>query len=199
MAKKSFSTWFLENLSIGRFPVPGEVTRLSFSSHVINVSDEYIHHNATAALRRGVYHHWFPLNECVGHMGLNSLFAALCVLHQAEADDAHVLLHCHAGINRSPLVRSAYHYMRTGRHLHEAWVMPGVRVNFLVAENVTVPDNDKMMPNMLLFNCQSNLLPPLVLVEKFLKHLGTRLEETVELAASRGGLLTQLKLDIGLQ
>ena len=202
MAKKSFSSWFSENLTVGRFPLPGEVSRLPYASHLVNVSDEYIHYNATAALRRGVYAHWFPLNECVGHLGLNSIFAALCVLHQAESDDASVLLHCHAGANRSPLIQAAYYFLRTGRHLEDCHKVGSVLVlakekGNEVSFEQAVSNGTEPIPNMLQINCASNLLPPLGLMEKFLKLLGTKLEELEP--THRGGLLTQLKTELGLQ
>lgn len=190
--------------------MPGEIAKLPATlngTHVINVSDEYIHANHYAAannVRETVYHHWFPLNECTGHMGLNSLFGALVVLHEAETNNSPVLLHCHAGINRSQMVRAAYYFLRTGRHLEEPERNQALarQVNQTFNPPIEQPENERgelMRPNMLLINCQTSMLPPLVLVEKFLKHLSTRLEETSTMAASRGGLLTQLKLDIGLQ
>ncbi len=205
---KKFSDWFFENLKVMRYPMPGELRVLFGETHVINVSDEYIPAchteclNNTRASKERIYYHWFPLNECVGQMGINSIFAAMVVLHEAELKNANVLLHCHAGVNRSAMIREAYYFMRTGKHLREFYLHEGILMNFHDANKSTtekVTEDSREKPNMLLNNIRQGLLPSAVLMEKFLKVLGTRLEETMDLAASRGGLLTQLKTDIGLQ
>jgi hypothetical protein len=36
------------------------------------------------------------MNECVGDIGLNSIYGALQILYIAEKENATVLLHCHA-------------------------------------------------------------------------------------------------------
>lgn len=201
--ENNFNKWFIDKLQVKRFPLPGEISKMLPGGHIINVSDEYIHYNANAALAQGIYHHWFPLNECTGHMGLNSLFAAMCVLHEAESKDLPVVLHCHAGANRSPTVAAAYYYLRTGHHLEQCY-KPGTRLIVLKELNGTTLQFDERLstenepiPNMLLSNCQQSLLPPLPQMEKFLNLLGTYLE--VHEPTHRAGVLTQLKYDLGLQ
>lgn len=79
--------------------------------YLINVSDEM--HNL-----RGLHRtFWFPLNECTNDIGINSIYGALCALFLAEREvenkpKTKVLLHCHAGAFRSPLVKELYILMR---------------------------------------------------------------------------------------
>lgn len=111
----NFLDWFNSRVVIGRYPMPTEIEKFEFD-YVINVSDEYIDSCMKAAMKSGKRYFWFPLNECRGDMGLNSIYGALQILYIAEQQNAKVYLHCHAGVNRSQTVGDAYFFMRTGTH-----------------------------------------------------------------------------------
>lgn len=111
-----FNEWFNSKLKVGRFPLPKEITDSKYD-YIINVSDEYISYCFEAAMKSDKKYFWFPMNECIGDIGLNSIYGALQILYIAEKENANVLLHCHAGANRSPTVRDIYYFMRTGKHL----------------------------------------------------------------------------------
>jgi len=110
-----FSEWFKLKLHINRFPLPSEIIESKYD-YIINVSDEFIPDCHLAAIKRGIKYFWFPLSETNGDMGMNSIYGALQILFIAEQENATVLLHCHAGANRSPTVANAYYFMRTKTH-----------------------------------------------------------------------------------
>lgn len=112
-----FKEWFKYKLEVNRYPMPCEIKKTKFD-YIVNVSDEYIPSCLIAAQNEGVKYFWLPMNECMGEMGLNSLYGALQILWIAEQENARVLLHCHAGANRSPTVRDAYYFLRTKSHLN---------------------------------------------------------------------------------
>jgi len=70
----------------------------------INVSDSSC---ATFDLQKlGMPAFWFPINE-IGVWGHSPFFGALKVVNQYYKGDKPVLIHCHAGANRSPSVAYA--------------------------------------------------------------------------------------------
>ncbi len=111
---------------------------------------------AAKVMQSGREYYWSPLGECGKDMGLNSLFAALSVMYQSYHRDKKVLLHCHAGANRSPTAYACFHYMMTGTHLGEKRDENG-----LIWES-----------NMLLYNCNAKHLPH----EEWMKIWLTRLK-----------------------
>lgn len=153
----SFSEWYANRLKVVGYPVLGEVTaeqgKYKDYDVFVNVSDEYWMDYAAEFWKLGKQNHWFPMGEAHGDIGLVSIYGALCVMHQAFQRNLSVLLHCHAGINRSQTVRACFHYMMTGEHL------PVERAGqFIKADN------------MLQFNCEHCHLPEMPKMEAWLKH-----------------------------
>jgi len=113
-----FLSWFYKNLTVCRFPMikeyDGPYKEINI---IINVSDEHYNAYAAAVNERGKQYYWFPMSECNENMGLHSMFGALGVLYQAYHADQKVLLHCHAGANRSPTVQAAFYYLMIGQHM----------------------------------------------------------------------------------
>lgn len=70
---------------------------------VINVSDSPC---ATFDYQLHVPSFWFPINE-IGQWGHSPFFGSLRVVNQYYKGDKPVLIHCHAGANRSPSVAYA--------------------------------------------------------------------------------------------
>ena len=71
---------------------------------VINVSD-----SACATFdyqKAGIPSFWFPINE-IGAWGYSPFFGTLRVVNEYYKGDKPVLIHCHAGANRSPSVAFA--------------------------------------------------------------------------------------------
>lgn len=115
-----FEDWFKNKLKVRRYPLPAEIYNWKKEKnlkYVINVSDEYIATNHKVCIENNIHYFWFPMNECTSDIGLNSIFGALQILWIAEKENARVLLHCHAGANRSPTVAESYYFMRTKKHL----------------------------------------------------------------------------------
>lgn len=106
-------SWINQKLVVGRYPMPSEIKRWKYDI-IINVSDEYIESCHTSAIESGKMYFWFPLTE-ITNMGLNSIYAALQILFNAEMQGKSVYMHCHAGTNRSPTVRDCYQLMMCGQ------------------------------------------------------------------------------------
>lgn len=143
--KVKFKEWFETKLHVDRFPVPSEIRKSDFPIY-INVSDEYIHVCHQVALEEGKYYYWFPMNETTGDMGLNSIYACMQIMYNAELENKKVFLHCHGGKNRSVTVRECYFFMRTG--------------NFMEKENPR-----------LINNIEKGRLPSIKEVERFLTNV----------------------------
>ncbi len=166
-----FKEWFSKKITVGSFPLTqNNKFDPAKYQYVINVSDEFYSTINNRLIKEGCKTFWFPMNECKKDIGLNSIYGAMNVLYQAEKENATVYLHCHAGINRSPLIWAAYHYMRSGKHLiHE-------RSGFL---------------NRLYASCARGYLPPLAETEKYLSMLNKFLEKEMLC----GGILDQIKME----
>lgn len=165
-----FKEWFDNRLVVSRYPVPSEIEKSDFDIY-INVSDEYIQSCHQVAVENGKMYYWFPMNECTGNMGINSIFGALQILFNAEKQNKKVYLHCHAGVNRSPTVKECYYLLRTGN-------MPELK-NSRLKENI-----------------EQGFLPSIRRMTSFLKELAIFLEldET-----TRGGMLDSSKLKARIQ
>jgi Dual specificity phosphatase, catalytic domain len=161
--------FLINNIKIGSYPYQFDsFFDASKYDIIINVSDEYNFNVENRLNKEGCKTYWFPMNECKKDIGLNSIFAALTILYQAEKQNKKVYLHCHAGVNRSPTVFSAYFFMRSGKHLIEN---EGGYINRLVA------------------NCNRGYLPSKTEMEQFLVELNNRLND------GKNGGLDKIKID----
>lgn len=164
-----FKDWFSEKLTIGGFPFinTNQGFTLSDFDIIINVSDEYYPEHQINGF-------WFPMNEAKKDVGLNSIYGAMLILHNAEKENKLVYLHCHAGVNRSRAVQAAYYYMRTGQQL-------------MVDTNGFI--------NRLCAMCNRGYLPPKDEMESFLSLLGRYLGGDLQNNKIMGGLLDTIKIE----
>ena len=164
---KKFKDWFDSKLIVGAFPYK---VNKQFDPHgidiVINVSDEWYVEYENLLIEAFVRTYWFPMNECKRDIGLNSIYGAMHILRFAERRNLTVYLHCHAGVNRSQIIRAAYYYMRTGKQLQI--------------------DRSIGFENMLVASCARGYLPPKAEMQRFLNGL------TVEM---QGGKLDSAKIE----
>ena len=119
----------------------------------VNVSDIFRPAVDKAFKCKGVNSFWFPLGEAFG-MALESLYGALRIMWEAEKYDETLLLHCHAGRNRSVMVADSYYFLRAQEHRQPDQV--GLRYA-------------KNSPNRLLLNILDNQLPGIYKMEEFLE------------------------------
>lgn len=108
---KSFYEWFKNNLIVKGFPKVSD-TLLEYDV-ILNVSDEFGEKVFEFCQNNGKQYFWFPMCECNSNIGLNCIYGALKILKLCEEKQLKVLLHCHAGANRSPSVKESYYVMRT--------------------------------------------------------------------------------------
>ena len=149
-----FTDWFENNLKVGRYP--DQDFNYEDYDIIINVSDEFKPECMMFAYVNKCHYFWFPMNEKKRDVGLNSIFGACCILHYAESKNMKVYLQCHAGVNRSQAVKSAYHYIRTGKHHENEY---GGFINPLLAMS------------------GRGYLPPKAEMEEFLSELSKQLKE----------------------
>lgn len=112
----SFYNWFKNQLIVSYFP---KVQMLETFDVIINVSDEYSQSVSKYCIENKKQYFWFPMSECNSNMGLHSIYGALNILKICEEQNLKVLLHCHAGANRSPSVKESYYIMKTGELFSE--------------------------------------------------------------------------------
>lgn len=183
-----FAAWFKNSLIVGCYPEPNKIINLINSKvkYIINVSDEPItNDNYKQYIDAGIYYHHFPMNEISKscNIGINSIILALQIMYRAEKDNCKVYLHCHAGANRSPTVKDAYHYMRTGLHYNDTEVIiePGLMKMFNIKTNVLTGISN----NRLINNCNAGNLPVKIKMEKLLSLLGNALINKTELSIDK--------------
>ena len=164
-----FKDWFDKKLVQGAFPYKVNTHFEPVYDVVINVSDEWYPEIEAQLREKYIRHYWFPMNECKKDIGLNSIYGAMCILHHVELKNLSVYLNCHAGVNRSEIVKCAYYFMRTGTQLETE---QNGFINRLVAA------------------CSRGYLPPRAEMEAFLTGCNNRFKyDTI------GGLLDGLKLN----
>ena len=167
-----FKEWFSSRLKVTRFPPPEVVHKFDV---IINVSDEHIWENQKEAKE----YYWFPMSECNDNMGIHSLYAAMTILHNSEMHHKKVLLHCHAGVNRSVTVANAYYFMRTGLHQQREIVdrKTELEINSMfVDENGDPVEFERDDRNRFEQNSAFGHLPSINRIEKFLTKLGNELD-----------------------
>lgn len=153
-----FIEWFAGKLKVVGYPTLEELIdkkeRYASFDLIINVSDEFDIGYANQVWDIGhKQYFWFPMGEMHKDMGIVSMFGALQTMHSAYDKSFSILLHCHAGANRSPTVQAAFYFMMTGQHLNDTEMTGKGRLK---------------ANNMLLLNCGKHL-PELEKMEKWLK------------------------------
>lgn len=137
-------SWIEEKLTVCRYPVLNEFKDAGKYAHydiVVNVSDEAYIEYIEELTKLGKQVFWNPMSETNENMGLHSMFAALNILYQAEKLNKSVLLHCHAGINRSQTVKACYYYMMNGHHIEEK-----KQGNILLNSNMLLHNTSRHLP-----------------------------------------------------
>lgn len=117
--------------------------------HIINVAQKEEPEIKDAILARGITYQWLPTDE-KPHMNLPHILLAVRALREYDRAGESTVIHCVAGINRSRSVVEAYYFAKYGTHLRDEY---------------------DGYPNHLIYNCQSGFLPPLEVMEHYLKIL----------------------------
>lgn len=183
--------WFDYKLKVDRYPLPSEIIESDYN-YIINVSDEYIPSCLDAANKSNIKYFWFPINECTSDMGLNSIYAAMQILYEAELENNKVLLHCHVGANRSPMIADCYYFMRTGKHRPKKKISKKLKEDFnkmFGKPKDYISEIDNM--NYLEMNCYTKHLPPLEKMEIFLNSMEDFFKKDI---SKRGGGIDTCKL-----
>lgn len=156
LPKQDDKDWFNNNLVVGAYPYINTISFDDGYDYVINVSDEYYDDNDDyLKSNHGVKKtYWFPMNEQSFDIGLNSLYGAMVILYNAEKQNKMVYLHCHAGTNRSQIIRAAFHFMMYNEHY--------------------IGGDDRNI-NKLVRACNNKYLPPKHKMEQFLIELKLQL------------------------
>ncbi len=163
--KKPNLDWFASKLKTGSFPdVEDFKSRYKDVDVVINVSDEYRHELHQFLHEHNIISMWFPMGEATKDMGLSSIYAAMQILYKCYLSDATVLVHCHAGANRSRTIHDCIYYLITGRHYKPGNTPKEPKVNWGEVKNIYSGGS-----NRLLHNCQYKHLPSQKSMEAFLE------------------------------
>jgi hypothetical protein len=154
MKMDNFQEWLKSKLTISKFPTAEDVQAGLYDSYQwrINVSDIFHPEIDIAFRHKGLHSFWFPFGEAFG-MALECLYGAMRIMYEAEKHDQSLLLHCHAGRNRSVMVADSYYFLRTQVHRQPDW--DGLKYA-------------KNSPNRLLLNIDDGQLPGLYKMEEFL-------------------------------
>ena len=163
----TFQDWFDNKLTVSRYPLPQEIKK-SDAKYVINVSDEYISSCHKVCMDNDVRYFWFPMDEVSCDIGVNSIFGAMQILWIAEQEGAQVILHCHAGANRSPTVMEAYYFMRTKKHIIRKQSENSKELFKKLFPDSNISDSQN---NMLLNNIEGGHLPAKNKMETFLQSI----------------------------
>lgn len=135
-------SWINSSLKISCYPTLTDFSKIGMYGQydvVINVSDEFHFDYSSAVRGTGKDYYWFPMGEMSSDMGMSSLFGSLVVLYKAFNGGKKVILHCHAGSNRSPTVANAFIFMMTMEHRDvETWRSNGVRKYNRLIQNATI-------------------------------------------------------------
>ena len=142
---KDTKTWIAENIIVDRFPVLSELKpdgKHADCQVVINVSDDFYLGNSELITRigkDGKLSYYFPMGEKVSNIGLSSMYGALQVIHSVycHKPEWKILLHCQAGKNRSPTVKSAFYYMMLEHHEPDQYKNGHLQRNNRLLDNVT--------------------------------------------------------------
>ncbi len=150
----NFTGWLSNKVVISKFPTVDDIQAGLYDNfrYRINVSDIFNPEVDAVFKQRGLSSFWFPLGEAFG-MALESLYGALRIMWEAEKHRQHLLLHCHAGRNRSVMVSDSYYFLRTEEHRQPG--QPGLKYA-------------QHSPNRLLLNIDDGQLPGIFKVEEFL-------------------------------
>ncbi len=151
---QSSKDWFYNKVTVSRFPELADIHAGKFNDCKIriNVSDIYRPEVDDAFFRLGIHNNWFPLGHSFG-MPLESIYGALRIIRTAEQQGQSVLLHCHAGRNRSVLVADCYYFLSTMTHREKN------QKNLVYAKN---------NPNRIIPNVDDGQLPGIYKMEEFL-------------------------------
>jgi len=157
MNQESFKDWFTDKLLACSQEDAIHITskKTKPACVLINVSDEIIPTIISGHSGNVVSYFWFPMNEVKRDIGLNSIYGAMNVMHEAERKGMRVIVHCKAGANRSQIIKCAYYSMRAGQQLEDELCHKGV--------------------NQLIRACNRGYLPPKKEMEKFLRETGNKL------------------------
>ncbi len=125
-------------------------------SQVLEVSPEFIKENYSAVInvsdtpcatfdyqKEGIPSFWFPIHEVSSFWGYMPFIASLKVVNEYYKGDKPIVLHCHAGANRSPSI--AFAILKTKGYTDEE-----------AAESLNYADIDKVFER----NIRLNLIPP---------------------------------------
>lgn len=152
---RDFQDYFSSKVTISRFPNLQDLQAGMFDDckYRINVSDIYHPEIDNAFKDMGVENFWFPLGEAFG-MALESLYGALRIMWKAEKQEQSLLLHCHAGNNRSVMAADSYYFLRTQKQRKQS------QTGLQYAKNKR---------NQLLLNIDDGQLPGIYKMEEFLQ------------------------------
>lgn len=193
-----FIDWFTRKLKCSGFPTEKGINNdiINQVDIVINVSDENINIRTYKKYAMyGIQYYWFPMNEIskTSNIGINSVFGALNILFEAEKDGKIVLVHCHAGVNRSRTIIDSYYYMRTAKHLNNT--VPEIDASYWKMFDIKNREDSILTGysnNRLVENCNSGNLPVLRKFEKFLNLMNNQLTNGYELSIDN--LLTKSQI-----
>jgi len=146
--------WLSNKVTISRFPTIEDIQAGFYDGYQwrVNVSDIFRPEVDAVFKQRGLSSFWFPMGEAF-NVSLDSLYGALRVMWEAGKHDQSLLLHCHAGRNRSVMVADSYYFLRTQEHRQPD------QAGLKYAQH---------SPNRLLLNIYDGQLPGIYKMEEFL-------------------------------
>jgi len=155
--RESILKFITENIVVDRFPVTGEIIKGGKHGDcnvIVNVSDLFYLGNSEKIMREGKLNYYFPMGESGSSMGMNSMFGALHVIYNIHKwnPEWKILLHCQAGMNRSPTIKAAFYFMMLSEHEDGAKSKLGGHIS-----------------NQLVWNCEEGHLPEIKKTEGFLR------------------------------